>query len=112
MGLVSPWFDTMIREGGVTVIQVMPSVPGQARSVGAVIGGAANKSAEAVLKLVFAVLPGFSHYNPVPSLVSGRMVQWSLVTRAMFWYLIVRGGLVAVLGVWLFHRRELARVQV
>jgi hypothetical protein len=48
----------------------------------------------------------------VPDLVTGRMVSWEKVTEAAFWFLVVRGGAIALLGAFLFYRRELARVQV
>lgn len=112
MGLISPWFDTMIKEGGITIIQATPAIPGQARSFGAVLAQGINKTVEALLKGVFAILPGFSLYNPVGELVTGHAIRYALVARAAFWFLVIRGGLIALLAAWLFHRKELARVQV
>lgn len=113
MGLISPFFQTMFREDQVVIIKDMTVVkPGDRTPIKKHITNAINTVVEGFLKVVFAVLPGFSKYNPVPDMVSGRMVPWSLVARATFWFLLIRGGLVALIGILCFRRRELARVQV
>jgi hypothetical protein len=113
MGLLSPWFMTVSQEpGGYTLFRTTPQIIGQAPTVGQAAGTMANRVFQGVLGVVVSVLPGFGHYNPVEDLVTGRMVSWALLARAAFWFLVVRGGLVALVGIWLFKRKEIARVQV
>lgn len=58
------------------------------------------------------LIPSFSDYNPVPLVSSGRSVPYEMIGRAALWVGVVWTGVVALLGYWIFSRRELARVMV
>jgi hypothetical protein len=59
-----------------------------------------------------AVVPSFSQYNPVPLLADGRLVSWSMVGSCVLWIGVVSAGACAIVGWWIFRRRELARITV
>jgi hypothetical protein len=59
-----------------------------------------------------ALIPSFSTYNPVPLLAKGRVVSPSLLGGAMLWVGLVWSGSAALIGWWIFRRRELAQVIV
>jgi len=61
-----------------------------------------------VLMVGLMVLPDFGPYDPAPFLGDGVAVPWGLVAHATVVLLAVRGAVLAVLGSFIFHRRELA----
>ena len=50
-------------------------------------------------------------FSPVDSLSTGRSVSWSQLGRAAAQIVLLMGGLLAVFGMFVFHRRELATAQ-
>jgi len=78
-------------------------------------GMAGHSPADAVVIPVFRAIlkvvnlaKGFS---PVDSLSTGRSISWSELGAAFGQIVLLLGGIVALLGVWGFHRRELASAQ-
>ncbi len=57
---------------------------------------------------LFSAVLGFS---PIDSLSSGRSITWGDLFRALFQIVIVMGGAIAALGMYIFTRRELATAQ-
>jgi hypothetical protein len=51
------------------------------------------------------------NFSPINSLSSGRCISWSLLGTAFGQIVLLAGGLIAVLGIFLFNRRELATAQ-
>ncbi len=54
---------------------------------------------------VFKLVQGFS---PIDALSTGRSVEWGTVGRAFAQIVLLMGGLVALMGIFMFSRRELA----
>jgi hypothetical protein len=50
-------------------------------------------------------------YSPIDALSTGRSIPWSELGWAVFQIVFVLGGLVAVVGIVLLTRRELAAAQ-
>jgi hypothetical protein len=58
------------------------------------------------------LVPHLNNYNPVSTFSDGRNVSLVWIGLAVRDLVLVRGGIVALLALWLFHRRELAEVIV
>ncbi len=68
-----------------------------------------------------AMLPVFSamlnvinlaqEFSPVDSLSTGRSITWGRLAQAFAQIVLLLGGLLAAVGMWLFYRRELATAQ-
>ena len=54
------------------------------------------------------VVPDFSAFDPMASLVDGRAIPWIWLGQAAVSIVLIRTGVVALLGMWIFRRRELA----
>jgi hypothetical protein len=71
--------------------------------------------------LDYIVLPGFravlkvidlvKGFSPIDSLSSGRTISWGQLGQAFAQIVLLIGGLLALFGVFAFHRRELATAQ-
>ncbi len=59
-----------------------------------------------------AFVPALSEYNPAPMLAEGRAVTTDLIGRSLLWVGGVWTGALALIAAALYHRRELAHVQV
>ena len=57
---------------------------------------------------LFNLARGFS---PIDDLSSGRVVSWGELGRAFFQIVILLGGILAIAGITIFNRRELATAQ-
>jgi hypothetical protein len=62
---------------------------------------------EGVLKVINVV----QQFSPVDSLSSGREISWSELGRAMAEIVLLLGGILALFGMIVFQRRELATAQ-
>ncbi|MEI6082965.1 MAG: ABC transporter permease subunit [Verrucomicrobiota bacterium] len=56
---------------------------------------------------LFWLTKPFQQANPLEPLAGGELIAWSWVGSILLWQVIVAGGAVALLGMWLFNRREL-----
>ena len=54
---------------------------------------------------IFKMVEG---YSPVDALSTGRSIEWVTVAAAFGQIVLVLGGVVALFGIWMFTRRELA----
>jgi hypothetical protein len=59
-----------------------------------------------------ALLPDFARTMPGDQLVDGIDISWAFVGETAVADVLIRAGVAMLLAVLLFHRRELARVQV
>jgi hypothetical protein len=50
-------------------------------------------------------------FSPIDSLSTGRSIPWPTLGKAFVQIVLVLGGVLAVLGIWTFSRRELATAQ-
>jgi len=61
-----------------------------------------------LLKSIRVVFPPLEEFSVVSKLNAGREVAWRAVAKAVGIVLLLRGGVLALLGCYLFRRRELA----
>jgi hypothetical protein len=77
--------------------------------------GMASKVLETTLlrffKGILTVVNLVEAFSPVDALSSGRSITWSQLGRAFGQVVVLMGGLLAVGGIYLFTRRELATAQ-
>jgi hypothetical protein len=98
VGLIGPWFITFLEpEWHVEYGPVEEVVKAVWRTA---------------LKGVMQVCPHFGQYNPLGSLTDGRLVSWPLVATAGAVMFYVKSAAALALGMYLYARRELARVIV
>ncbi len=50
-------------------------------------------------------------FSPVDALSTGRSIPWAMLAQAFTQIVLVLGGGLAVFGIWVFSRRELATAQ-
>jgi len=78
-------------------------------------GSAGPKPVDAVVLPVFrAILDVVNlakNFSPVDALSSGRSITWFELLRAVGQIVILLGGILAIIGIWSFNRRELATAQ-
>lgn len=65
-----------------------------------------------VLKVLFFLIPNFSTYDAVGSLVDGRNVTLKWVLMGLVWLVGIQTTAVLMLACLLFHRREVSEVSV
>jgi hypothetical protein len=70
-----------------------------------------DKVAVPLFKAVLSVVTVVRDFSPIDSLSSGRSVSWGQLARAILQIVVLAGGLFTALGMYLFHRRELAAAQ-
>jgi hypothetical protein len=88
---------------------------------GTVVGGneetgvTGHSGADAVLipmfKGILAVTRLVENFSPIDALSTGRAITWTELGLAVGQIVVLLGGLVALAGIVLFHRRELATAQ-
>jgi hypothetical protein len=64
-----------------------------------------------IFKTTLSVLNLVRGFSPVDSLSSGRSISWGQMARAFFQIGVLMSGLVCVIGIVIFNRRELATAQ-
>lgn len=64
-----------------------------------------------VFKGALAVINLAKDFSPVDSLSSGRSISWAQLGRAFLQIVVMLGGLIAAIGIWIFERRELATAE-
>ena len=78
-------------------------------------GAAGHSPADAVLipafKGMLTVINLVENFSPIDSLSSGRNIPWSELGAAFGQIVLLLGGIVALAGIILFGRRELATAQ-
>ncbi|MEM9416534.1 MAG: hypothetical protein AAGA29_13820 [Planctomycetota bacterium] len=61
-------------------------------------------------KLVMLLVPSFGEFNPGPQLADGKIVPGSMILSALLRIGLLWTGIITIIGLFLFHKRELARV--
>jgi hypothetical protein len=62
-------------------------------------------------RLALNVINLAKDFSPIDSLSSGRSISWAELGRAFAQIVLLLGGIFAVFGIFVFHRRELATAQ-
>ncbi|MBN2063578.1 MAG: ABC transporter permease [Sedimentisphaerales bacterium] len=65
-----------------------------------------------IIEAIMTVMPQLAKFDPSLLLEKGRLVKPALVVECMLWLVLVKGGVIAMLGVAIFRKKELARVIV
>ena len=79
--------------------------PGAAFNVG-------DQILQGVLQFVLFLFPPLLEYSPVSMVSDAQSISWVFVLKTLVELLLFRGGVVAVIGAFLFHRRELGTASV
>jgi hypothetical protein len=105
----------------VLVIGLSSGTLAGAVAAGTVVGGngetgvMGHSLADAVLIPLFkgflVVITLVNNFSPIDSLSSGRSISWTELGAAFGQIVLFLGGIVAVIGIGLFNRRELAAAQ-
>jgi hypothetical protein len=78
-------------------------------------GVAGHSAADVILipffKAILAVIGLVENFSPIDSLSSGRAITWSELGFAFGQIVLLPGGIIALAGIGLFQRRELATAQ-
>jgi hypothetical protein len=78
-------------------------------------GAAGHSVADAVLipmfKGLLAVISLVQNFSPIDLLSTGRAISWAELGAAFAQIVLLLGGIIAVIGIILFNRRELATAQ-
>jgi len=64
-----------------------------------------------MFKGIVAVVSLVKIFSPIDSLSSGRSIPWSELGLAIVQIVLLPGGIIGLIGVGLFSRRELATAQ-
>ena len=64
-----------------------------------------------MFKAVLRVINLAKDFSPIDSLSAGRSITWGDLSVAFGRIVLLLGGPLAVIGIWSFHRRELASAQ-
>ena len=64
-----------------------------------------------VFRVIVTVIDLAKDFSPIDSLSSGRNITWTELLAAFARIVLLLGGVVGGLGIFLFHRRELATAQ-
>jgi hypothetical protein len=64
-----------------------------------------------VFKAVLTVINLAKNFSPIDSLSTGRSITWSQLGLAAGQIILLLGGILAIFGMWVFTRRELATAQ-
>lgn len=64
------------------------------------------------LRPLVHLLPQFDKFSPTDELVSARLISWPVVGRLFVFMVVIKAGLISLLGVAIFARRELAKISV
>ncbi|MCP4708104.1 MAG: ABC transporter permease [Planctomycetes bacterium] len=63
-------------------------------------------------KILMAILPQLAAYDPIPSIERGRLVESQMLGSCLLVLLLLKGGVIGLIGYLVFKFRELARVIV
>ncbi len=90
-------------------------------SDGTIAGFNAEKGTKGFTPLDYVVIPTFKAalqvinlakgFSPIDYLGTGRIITWAQLGQAVLQIVVLLGGVVAVFGIWVFNRRELATAQ-
>ncbi len=64
-----------------------------------------------MFKGVLAVVNLANNFSPIDALSTGRSITWGELGMAFAQIVLLLGGVMGILGIFLFNRRELATAQ-
>jgi hypothetical protein len=103
VGLSSGTLKQIVEEGGITGVNHETGYTDSPKLL--------DKVAVPVAEGMLAVLGMIKGFSPIDSLSTGRTISWSDLGRAVFQIWVVMAGVLAVIGISTFNRRELATAQ-
>lgn len=66
-----------------------------------------------LIRMLLYLLPRFDGpFNPTDYIVSGHMIGWAFIGKAFLFAIVIQTVLLILTGIWIFHRREIAKVTV
>jgi len=98
VGLIGPWFASFMEPPGMVELTPMQDF--------------LLAAWQSTMGTVLAVMPHFGKYNPLGDLTDGRLVTWAFVASAGAVMLFIKGGAALLIGMYIYARRELARIIV
>jgi len=72
--------------------------------------GVADRAAHYLARTVGKVVVSVDDFDATSDLARGRLVEYSRVAWTTLNLIVIRGGLIALFGVWVLTRRELGTV--
>ncbi|MDQ6631741.1 MAG: hypothetical protein M3Y82_08265, partial [Verrucomicrobiota bacterium] len=102
IGLSSGTLSSVVEEG---------SIMGTNRESSAAHTGWIDAVMVPIFRGVLKVVNLVQGFSPIDSLSTGRSITWTQLSLAIGQIVLLLGGIFAVIGIILFSRRELARVQ-
>jgi hypothetical protein len=103
LGVSSGTLNQVVEEGGITGVNHETGFTDNPNLI--------DKIAVPVAKGMLAVMGMIKGFSPIDSLSTGRTIGWDDLARAVFQIWIVMAGLLALIGITTFNRRELATAQ-
>jgi hypothetical protein len=103
VGVSSGTLKQIVEEGGVTGVNHESGYTDNPNVI--------DKMAVPLARTMLDVLGMVKDFSPIDSLSSGRTISWADLGRAIFQIWVIMGGILAVIGIITFNRRELATAQ-
>jgi len=63
-----------------------------------------------VAQVISAAVVSVDDMDATSDLARGRLIEWREIGSDLVWLIVIRGGLIAALGMWVLTRRELGTV--
>ncbi len=65
-----------------------------------------------ILGFILFLFPPLLDYSPVTQVSDAQVIPWGFVFKTFVYLLLIRGGILAAFGAYLFHQRELGTASV
>jgi hypothetical protein len=102
IGFSSGTLASAVQSGTITIVSDEKGIPGQSLLDFFLIP---------FFKLILRVLDLAQSFSPIDALSTGRSITWGTLGLAFVQVVLVLGGVLALLGIFIFSRRELATAQ-
>ena len=104
VGLIGPWIE------GMNLGYIPRSPMGLELTTWQEIGKWSREVLAVIIRALLVIFPQFTKYSPLGDLVNGRLVTWSFLGQAAADTCFLRALPAMLVGIYLYGRRELARV--
>ena len=101
MSLSIPFVTALLGQG-LHLSEATGLIPGQVGSGSALVGK--------VLTVFLKVFPDLRAYDPVPYVVGGLLISWTMILKGLLGIVILRCGVIGLIAYIIFNRRELANM--
>ncbi len=65
------------------------------------------------IKPILGLLPRFDgEYNPTPQIIGAKLIGWGFLLKAIAITAVMKAGLLLLIGIFIFNKREIAKVTV